>query len=91
MQKREIAARYEKVDTNCYASLGKYNTQSPGITPPIPENITSYVGVVPLWNYKLDYNTLVKNGACDRYTKIVDAYGSNDGKEEPKYIEQPCM
>jgi len=87
-----VTAKYENSNTSCYVPFSQYNHQKGGVTPPIPDNIVSYVYVVPTWKYKLGYDTLVKQPGTERYPKVESAYAMNDGNEcEPNYIDQPCV
>lgn len=85
-------AKSENNNTSCYVPFSQYNRQIGGVTPPIPDNIVSYVYVVPTWKYKPGYDTLVKQPGKERYPKVEMAYAMNDENEcEPTYINQPCV
>lgn len=74
-----------------YSSLTTYNTQSPGITPPIPKNIAIGYYMVPTWNYRLPYSVFEtsKDGG-EGYYNVTKAYGKRAESCSPQYVQSPC-
>lgn len=46
--------------------------------------------VVPAWNYRPSYDTLVKGNSCNGYANIVSAYGVGAESCCPKYTTKRC-
>ena len=73
-----------------YSRLTSYNQGTPGMSPPVPSTTVSGYYVVPTWNYRPPYDTLVKGGSCSGYANIVTAYGQGAEACDPKYVQKPC-
>lgn len=73
-----------------YARLNNYNQGVPGTNPPVPATTTSGFYVVPTWNYRPPYDTLVKGSNCGGYATIISGYGKHAEKCKPKYAKKSC-
>jgi len=74
-----------------YKALGNYNQGNVGMSPPVPRGTSSGFQVVPAWEHRPQYNTLVKGNGCGGYANVMAAYGKDAGRCEPKYVKKPCM
>lgn len=73
-----------------YSTLNRYNMSVKGTNPPVPPTTVRGHYVVPTWNYRPTYDTLIKGGCCAGYPSINQAYGKGAGNCNPKYIKMPC-
>lgn len=74
-----------------YANLYNYNMGSPGLRVPVPATTVSGSYIVPTWNYRPPYNTLIMGGSCTGYPSIINAYGKDSNNCNPTYIQRPCV
>ena len=93
-KKKERMSEYSGATTNssgcAYATLKRYNMAVQGTTPPVPATTVRGHYIVPAWNYRPAYDTLVKGGCCAGYPSIGQAYGKDAGQCNPKYVKMPC-
>ena len=73
-----------------YVTLMNYNNGIQGMAPPVPPSTSAGFYVVPAWDYRLTYNTLVKGGNGNGYTTITSGYGADAGACNPQYVQKPC-
>lgn len=73
-----------------YATLNNYNQGNRGMSPPVPATTVSGYYVVPTWNYRPTYDTLVKGSCCGGYANILGAYGKNADSCDPQYVKKSC-
>jgi hypothetical protein len=73
-----------------YTTLKSYNRGSKGMSPPVPATTVSGYYIVPTWNHRPSYDTLVKSGSCSGYAGIGAAYGKNADSCNPKYVQRAC-
>lgn len=75
-----------------YATLSHYNNGSKGMQPPVPRETVSGSYVVPSYSAP-GYNTL-NHGAtpsCSGFFNIGDAYKSNGGNCNTKFVKKLCQ
>ena len=76
-----------------YSNLTKYNMVSQSMSPPLPNgNVTGYY-IVPNYNPRPSYDTLIKGGCggCAAYPSIVSAYGEGADCCNTQYTKVCCQ
>jgi len=75
-----------------YATLSHYNNGSKGMQPPVPRGTTSGAYIVPAYGAP-GYGTLMHGAApsCSGFFNISDAYKSNGGNCNTKFVKKLCQ
>jgi hypothetical protein len=90
MNNRNYDSSAFKSRDGSYNTINTYNNGINGFSPPVPDSTSSGFYVVPTWNYRPTYDTLIKGNSFNGYASITSAYGKNAENCSPQYVKKNC-